>query len=420
MNKQQFDRQLRLRAETERMTMTKNSEERLARLLTRPQAARPRRRGSLRTALLTILVLALLCGAALAAVTWNSRQLLTYTDGDGNTTVNDDLVAHIQPVDQRFVGEVLAVEVVDAIFDGNALVLAWTNTNSADAEVYILCDVQVGGSWPGAGSRTNVDEVFIAPGQTIDSGMVARTDEGGLAAVPDACEVTLTFTAFTAKGEVVGLEPLDGENTQAEYEAYMDWIDAQVAQGNVVLAQDGVIELGRNAPMGKTRAEALAASGLMEQVDSLTASFTVTRSAQVRSALPGGRPIEKDNGGYTLRVVRADLTPATATFELERVFKSEAAAQAYAAYYAEKLGPFWGFSFLDETGDVYWAASSGGGASTEAPVGQADGTWVWGYHAEATEIVRPPKSITIVPMRDNPDTGAYEPFMDEAIVLDFE
>lgn len=424
MTNKQFDECLRRRIETEDMKMQPASERRIAAALERPQNAPRIRRLSMKTVVLAAVLLALLCGAALAAVNWNSRQFLTHTDKDGNAVVNDALVSHVQPVDQRFAGDVLTIDIVDAIFDGNALVLTWTNTSSAAESVYILCDVRINGRGPGMGGYRGVDELFIAPGETIESGLMTRTDEdGGDAAPAERCDVALTFTAFAPNGEVVDLAPLDGESTEADRARQNAWIDEQVALGNVVLAGDGVIELGSNAPYheGMTRVEALTASGLMTPVDTVTASFGIARNAYPQSALPKGEPIEQDNGGYTLRVVRADLTPNAGTFVLERVFADAAAAQAYAAYYSEKLGPYWGFEFIDETGDIWWAGNSGGGAQTEAPVEQPDGTWVWAYGAAMTDIQRPPKTLTILPVRDDPETGEHNvPYPDEALTLTFE
>lgn len=115
------------------------------------------------------------------------------------------------------------------------------------------------------------------------------------------------------------------------------------------------------------------------------------------------------------------MGPNSATFRLERVFADAEAVEQFSAYYSEKLGPYWGFSFLDETGDIWWSSNSGGSADTGTPEAQADGTWVWGYTAVMTNLERIPKTITVVPYRDEVDGSAYNiAFPEEAIELSFE
>lgn len=148
------------------------------------------------------------------------------------------------------------------------------------------------------------------------------------------------------------------------------------------------------------------------------------RNAQPRSAVSGQDYPEKDNGAYTLRVVQADVNLNAATFRLERVFQDEAAIDQFKAHF-DRLGPFWGFIFHDENGDMGWCEITAGDHDTEVPVKQEDRTWVWGYTARMANLKRIPKTITMAPFRDDP---AIDPlsrefrvaFPDEAIEFSFE
>lgn len=381
-------------------------------------------RRPMRMAILIAAVLLLIFGAALATVHWSSRSLITHQDEQGQEQVNEVLLQHVQPIGQSFQGTALDIDVVDAIFDGNALVLAWTLTNRGEEPVYLYCDIQVNDDHPDMGSYSAVDEVFVHPGETLESGFSARVDGSAYGASTEGCDVRMQFTAFASNGEVVQIGAMEGEGADDDFVAYNAHINTLIAEGKVPIAPDGVIEMGDNAPYapGMTRAECLEASGLMRKVDTVDAAFSIARNAEVKSALPEGTPVEQDNGGYLLRVTQADLTPNAATFRLERVFADQAAVDQFSAYYSEKLGPYWGFSFLDETGDIWWSSNSGGGSDTDAPEAQADGRcWVWGYTAVMTNLERMPQTITIVPYRDDVETGETNvAFPEEALTLSFQ
>lgn len=422
--------------------MSKLSETRLVQALQQPEVKQTARRLTMRTVVLAALLLALLCGAAVAAVTWSSREYLTRVNEDGTTEVNETLLEYVQPVGKVFENDAIKVDVVDAIFDGHALVLTWTTQNKTQDEVYLLCDVRVNGTWAGQGSYAKVDELFLKPGEVVSSGLSARVDEAPEKGqdnhqLAETCDVNLAFTLMKPNGEVVEMQmDLTGDETQAEYDRiakeYTAKIDSLIEEGKVVIEPDGVIVMGSKYPPyeeGMTRADTYTASGLLTETGSLDVAITVEKNAEVKSALVDGKPIEKDNGDYTLRVLKADLTPNSATFLLERIFPNKEAAEKYANFYRIKHGPFWGFDFVDEEGDIWWAGNGGGGSTMEEPMEQADGTWVWDYEASMTDILRMPTEITIVPYRDNPDMdveGEYNPddmhieYPDEAVRLEFK
>lgn len=428
MKNRQFDEAVFRRIRGENMKIREEIEENMQNELyeKRNLQARPIVRRPLRVAVAVLAGLVLICGVALAAINWSSRSLLSYEDVDGQVQVNEELASHAQPIEQSFRGKHLSVNVVDAIFDGNALVLAWTLTNDGEKPLYIYCDIQVNGDYSDMGSYTQVDELFIQPGETIQSGFSARTDGESYGEVAQSCDVALYFTAFASEREVVEIGALDGDTPGEDIkplQSYRENIKTLIAQGKLPIAPDGVIEMGEGVPYqeGMTRADLLTESGLMEQTEAVDATFTIARNAETKTALHDGKPIEKMNDGYTLRVLQADMGLNSATFRLERVFENREAAEAFQAYYSGKLGPLWGFSFQDETGDIWWNSNGGGSADTDAPEEQADGTWVWGYTAVMTNLQRTPKSITIVPTRDDTQGGALViEFPQEALTLSFE
>lgn len=442
MENRQFDDMVRRRIETEDISMSKLSETRLAQALQQPEVKQKARRLTMRTVVLAALVLALLCGAAVAAVTWSSREYLTRVNEDGTTEVNETLLEYVQPVGKVFENDAIKVNVVDAIFDGHALVLTWTTQNKMQDEVYLLCDVTVNDTWAGQGSYSKVDELFLKPGEIVSSGFSARVDETvGMGRdnhqLAETCDVNLAFTLLKPNSEVVEVQiELTGDETEAEYDRvageYTAKIDSLIEEGKVVVEPDGVIVMGSKYPHyeeGMTRADIYTASGLLTETGSLNAAITVAKNAEVKSALADGQPVEKDNGDYILRVVKAELTPNSATFLLERIFPTKEAAEKYANFYRIKHGPYWGFDFVDEEGDIWWAGNSGGGSTMEAPEEQADGTWMWDYEASMTDILRMPTEITVIPYRDNLDMdpeGEYNPddmhieYPDEAVRLEFK
>lgn len=401
--------------------MSKLSESKLVQAMQTPEVRRTTRRMTLRTVLVMALVLALLCGAALAAVSWGVQDLISYQDEEGNLQVNEELAGYIQPVGQTFEGDLLKADVIDAIYDGHAVTLAWQMQNKSDGEIYLLTqDTKANGDWLAQGSSSQLGELFMQPGETISSGLSMRTaqDDGA-----DTTVVTATFYALKPHGEVVKIDAMDGNGSEEDHERYMQNIDDLVADGKIVLAPDGIIELGRNVDYSEnpTMVQLLEASGLFTLVDTVEMSVTLQKNAEERSAVSEGTLPEKDNGGYTLRVVKAELSPNAATFIVERVFADKAAADAYSEYFAGKNAPFWSFAFLDETGDIWWNHNGGGGSVTEEPLEMDDGSWIWAYEATMTGIVRVPKTITIVPQRDNPQTGEYSvAYPEEAITVSFE
>ena len=429
--------------------MSYQSETRLANNVRTRSVPRTVHRISMRSLLIAALILAVLCGVAIAAITWSTRNYLTYTDEDGQAYANEDLIGLAQPVFKTFEGDALRINVVDAIFDGRSLVLTWTMQNKQiEGDLYLIMEnPQDDEPWiRGQGSQFNVSELFIHPGEVVSSGLSTLIDSPFDS---DALPVVFSYAVLSPTGEVVpigGLDETAGSNDG--YEVYRQRIDDLNAAGKLVLAPDGMIELGsilpENADDIGSYAELLVAAGKMKLVENVEISFTLENNAGGENLQTYGqpiavdtigedskehvlkqgshgllyldKPIERDNGAYILRVVTAELTANSATFEMERVFETKEDMERFAPYYSKKLGPHWGFRIQDEENSNWF--DNGSGSGPDAPVLAEDGTWVWTYEVTLTLLQKTPKTMTIIPCRDDIKTGANAiPYPEEAIVI---
>jgi hypothetical protein len=110
--------------------------------------------------------------------------------------------------------------------------------------------------------------------------------------------VDFSYVVLKPKGEVVPIGGIDGgaPDPDAAYGAYQKQIDDLNAQGKLVVAPDGVIELGSNYPENAAEmsyADLLVAAGKMERIETIRVSFTVEKNAEVTNLLPEGKPVEK-------------------------------------------------------------------------------------------------------------------------------
>lgn len=120
MKTHDFDRRMRVLAGQEVFAMSKESENRLRQALHSPQIRPAARRLSLRAVLVTALILALCGGIAVAATVWGSEMLLRQPEGKT-----------VLPVNESVQSEALKLEIIDAVFDGKAIALAWTHGKPA-------------------------------------------------------------------------------------------------------------------------------------------------------------------------------------------------------------------------------------------------------------------------------------------------
>lgn len=418
MKNKEFDAYVRHQISKEEQIMNERSEKRIEHAFKNPKEQRFVRHVTWRTIAMAAIILVLLCGVALAAVSWNSQELLTHRQNDGTSVVNEELLKFTQALNTPYSSEKIRLEMVDAIADNASVVMAWHVTNTSETTLYLVSDITVNGSMMDGGSTYNASQVFLAPGETIESGMNMRVDEA--MPVNNPYNLNIAVHCFEPKGEIVNMPPLDGnaEDGAAEEAKARTWVDQQVAMGNVVLAGDGGIELGSEYyGSGMTYLEGLEAYGAMTLADTLTASFELANNAWLKS-IEGSEVAQKDNGSYVLRLTHATLTPNTLTIDLERVFKTKEDAEAFSIYYTSKHDSHWGFRLLDEPEG--WFMNSSGWATTEVPVEAEDGTWVWGYGIEAMSFTGVPTSFTIVPERTEGEGFNTVQYPDEGITFTFE
>ena len=383
---------------------------------------------SLRTLLIAACILVVLCGVAYAAINWNSREYLTYTDEQGQTHTNEELISLAQPILKTFEGDALRVDIADAIFDGRSLVLTWTMQNKqTEGDLYLLLERAEGDSpsiFFGSGGQRAVTEVFISPGETVSSGITTLFHEP---VDTDTFHVAFTYSVLKPLGEVVPIDGIyydDESNPEEQYDAYTRHIDELIAQGKLPVTPDNTIALGSNYPENgdeMSYTETLLAAGTMELIEKVDVSFFIERNAVIQDLLPGGMPVERDNGDYILRVVRAEITPHMAAIDLERVFQSQEAVERFAPYYSfysdsEEHGLLWDFDFVDETNSQWFI--NGSGSMSSYPNALPDGTWVWPCEYKM-EVQHKPQVIKIIPQREDPESDTFNmiSYSEEAIVL---
>jgi hypothetical protein len=411
-----FDALVRRRIQEEAFMIHPDFEKRLAQRLADPQLVKSARRVSVRSLALAMALLMLLGGAALATSGWGSRLFLTHEGGNGKATINEELVGLAQPIGEVFEGDALRVEVIDAIYDGQSFTLTWTLQNKqAEGELFLAMefDQYLHGGW----HEENATQVWIKPGETVQSGMTMVV---GAESIGETLDFAFDSVVLAPHGERMLINypgELQGEEFWMAYQAEMARV---YAQGGIAVLSGDRIELNRSVyPVpreGVSLANALIDSGKMTAVETVPVRVTLTPSAAVQSLLPDGQPVEKDNGDYILRVTRADSTPGTIHFSLERVFKNREALEPFAPYYDLSQGMlFWWYGFTNADGTL---AYSGQGGPVGDPTEQADGTWLWPYQATLTDVRGAIDSITIYPTRDDPETGEiYVPFPEEGLTF---
>jgi hypothetical protein len=409
----QFDSMIRQRIEMEVFYMSKCHEENLKSNQHRSLAHQMVRRYSLRSILAAALILALASGAALATIRWNSRQLITYIDEKGQEHVNEALVEMSQPIAQVFEGQSLRVNMIDAICDGRSLVLTWSLENKQEeGDLFLLLENT--GELFNQGLYSQTSEVFISPGEIISSGVSTIIDAP---LEEESVLISFSYAVLEPLGEIVEVDGLDWSEPAIVEEAYMRNIDELNAQGKLVIAPDGSVQLGSYYPENYEESSYsgfLIAAGKMKHIETVDVAFSIKNNAQVINLLPDGMPVEKDNGDYILRVTKAELSTDCATFNIERVSANEDAVEHLKTNNSDKLGPFWEFDFPDEENSNWYVSLSG---VYHDPVAAAENTWVWAYELYLTPLQRMPESITVVPRRENPETGEMTPYPDEAIAL---
>lgn len=397
--------------------------------------------------ILIALILLLLCGAAVAAVSsWSVRDALTRHTRDGEPVVNEVLMEYTQPIGQVYENGMLRVEVTDALYDGASVVAAWTVTNLSDELLYLhMGQTEDSIDWnSGPASFSGADE-FIEPGKTVNCMMDCRVYDlpGG-----NMARVGIRYQIVRATGEIAYIDyPEMGYMKDGNYihyedggdrlEAYREAARAALDEGKVPITvwdggylsvSDGfyseVLTAAYEAldATGEryTMADAMAQTGLFAIAGTLDVAFDLqVPQGALRSLLPEGALPERAYDDFTMRISKADCSPGTLEIIVDAIYPDEETAKAYE-----------GVSFVafDENGRMDWDDNSGWGAHIQGPVGQPDGTWLMQWEISHSQMVYLPEEILVCPritqLRMKPTeeiNGAWDikalPGQEEGIVL---
>lgn len=433
MKNKEFDMLVRRRAMSEQTTLSGDSEARIQSAMREPVSEGGVRRMTLRMAVALVLMVALLCGAGLAAVNWNSRQYMTSRDSEGNERVNEAVLEHLQAVGMDTGDRAVQILMEDAAFDGYSVVLAWTAQNRLEETVYLLCTVYVDGVEIG-GVRQNASEMFMEPGELLTSGASGAIKEemdGSLPEREDSCEVLLEFTVLKPKWERVEAQLPDAEDKWPAFdeEVLALWNGQKIVTfGGSMIYWGGFITDWEAGPRGQ--AHTFENTGAFEIVDEIDMRFTLERNEKAKTKPKHSEMVEKANEDYTLRVVHADMTSNQLTLALEVVFTEQEAMDKYKAYFDpdNPLGPAWRFTMHDQDGEQFWFSAGHSSMSPAPEWNEKQQAWVWRYQLSSDYLKWIPETVVIVPTRDEEGYSWEEPYdperadipyPDEAIEITF-
>lgn len=409
--------------------------------------------------LLVALIIVLLCGVAIAAVTnWGVREAMTYTDVAGNEVVNEALVELAQPIGTVFDGEALRVEVTEGLFDGRTVIAAWTVTNKTEERLYLLAEpTEDSVDWNSGGGSFGVDREFIEPGETL-GGMMSRVlmydvpTEGTMhvGVYYDALRPTdkIAPLDYPVLGEDVGENYVQFEDAEARMAAYEAQVQALVDEGKVPLItfEGGYVGFHDSFYAGElqkayealeasgverySEADALIGTGAFERVEKLAFGYDLqAEMGSVRSLLPEGEPLEKDYGEFVMRISKADVTLNTVEIIVDAIYPDEETAKAY--FFPGEDTPQISFIALNEEGKMHWGSSSGWGMYSGEIVPLEDGRWMAQHNINHDGLVTMPKRIEVCPRVATMSMAGWEegnggwqltalPGQEEGIVLEID
>lgn len=389
---------------------------------------------------LVILIILLLCGAAVAAVTWDVKSALTWKDDTGTEIYNEALIQHAQPVNRVYEGDLIRVEVVDAIYDSRSLVVAWTVTNKSKEDTLYLLAAQPEDSiaWDGGAGSLGGSDVFVRPGGTI-RGMMDRRIYDGTA--EGDVHVGIRYIALKATADIVFLnhpevsKMVDGvlvhaDDLTEQMLAYEKAINEAHDAGKMVVEYFGEesdelltlhgsfwdpsyyeyfeqVDPEEVKGLPYSQVDAMVHTGKFETGETLDIAFDLQVTNQVKSLLPDGKPVEKVYDDYTMRVTVAEVTPNTMEIVAETIFDDEATGRAYTEIHGRSRGM--GIYGFDENGE-YTLISNGAQGTMGDLEEREDGKWVRSYYISHVEVMRMPTEITICPVYYSTDKEVAMPW----------
>lgn len=357
-----------------------------------------------------ILTLVLLCGAAIAGTEWSVLDFLDWRSGSTETETGKQMAAVVQQVGESYDGAAVRMNVLDALYDnvGKAITLAWTLENKTPGtQYYVLCDgVFIDGKAAFERSARNTTE-FMLGDETLECGMTCEAPENG------GQNVEMTFTILKPTAEIVNIE---GVTEEDDLDAYLAQIAALNAEGKIVMAGDGWVELTEDDwKEDETYCEALTRTGKFETADRFTISFTLRddSASGLERVYQGETNFVFD--GYELRVREAVLTPMTARFVVDYVTDEKPVDGG------KGMGPLWEVQFtLGAEGEKWWYTNGGGWWSDE-PVQLEDGRWLSTFNCEMIGLLEWPDEVRMELITFEPDGEGYRAVehTEEAVTLQF-
>lgn len=340
--------------------------------------------------ILVVLTIMLLCGFAYAAANWGVKEATTFTDIHGNQTANEYLHEQVQSVNTVYENDDLRIEVIDAVFEGESLVVAWNATNkNEDKPIYVLLEKPDGGIDWNAGeiSMQGTDALILADSTAagfINARIYDSVDD-------DQVNVKMRFLALEPTVDIVYQDSIPDDHKGM-------LVASVVGEYGRLLSDTWYSELEEQAEKhgpDTTRKELMISTGKFAMLGSTDISFSIKNTANKQSLLPMDRPVEKDFGEFTMRIASAEYTLDSIIVTIDAMFGSEEIALRYTDYSGNGRGV--GFVALDQEGQDTWATNyNSNGPITKEPY-YSDGVWIMQYEIVHRGIGNKPEKITICP-----------------------
>lgn len=355
-----------------------------------------------------ILTMALLCGAAIAGTQWGVLDFIDWRGAGEETPTGKQMAAMVQQVGKSYDGAAVKMNVSDALYDnaGKAITLAWTLENKTPGtQYYVLCNgVRIDGKAAFERSARYMTE-FMLGDEAVECGVTCEVPENG------GQNVEMTFTILKPTAEIVKIV---GMSEEYDLETYLAQIEALNAEGKIVMADDGWIELPEDDwTVNETYCEALMRTGKFETAERFTVSFALRddSTSEMERVYQGETNFVLD--GCELRVREAVLTPMTARFVVDYVTDEKPADGG------KVMGPLWEVLFNVE-GEQSWF-TNGGGYWSDEPVQLEDGRWQSTFTYEMLGLMKWPDEVQMVLVTFEPDGEGYRAVehTEEAVTLRF-
>jgi len=302
------------------------------------------------------------------AAPWSALSVISRENAQGEKVVNENLIPLIQDVNQAVTGNYLRIRVIDAVFDGRGLAVAYELENlSDDRHLY----AHMGMMMDSAGGTQD----FLAPGETING----RLDGPIRGHSGDTLHAFIHYDVFAPAAAFIG---------DPDFPHHIERQDMRFSEGERIVPSDKY-----------------------EYLEEVMIEFDLRAAEKRISLLPGDEAIEIPYDDFTLRIVSADYTLGTLEAVFELLFDTEEAAAPYDSF-DFILGLF------DEEGERIQASWM-----RYFPIPEDDGVWVVKYHVwDDSRLLLPllPKTLTICPAwRSNPEDSFAKPLYDrwEGITL---